>query len=101
MVLARVATWNFKRSMRIKGFDALEKTVFEATRKTKGFRGSLTLLPVDDLSTGVIITLWENEDSLKTFVKNVFPAKAQALEQYVTGPPKVKLYRVFSAELKQ
>ena len=101
MVLARMATWSFKHNMRVKGFDVLEKTVFEATRRTKGFRGNITLLPVGDLDKGVIITLWDNEAALKAFEKNVFPVKMKTLAAFVTGAPRVKVFRVFSAELRQ
>ncbi|HVP92794.1 MAG TPA: hypothetical protein VMS94_03530 [Acidobacteriota bacterium] len=100
MVLARVASWKFKHEMRLKGFDALEKTITEATRKTKGFRGSMVLLPVGKLDTGVVITIWENENSLKSYSRDVVPRANRPLKKYVIGHPNVKLYRVFSAELK-
>jgi hypothetical protein len=99
MVLARVATWKFKHDMRLKGFDALEKTITEATRNAKGFRGSMVLLPVGKLDIGVVITIWENESSLKSYNKNVVPTANRPLRNYVTSRPIVKLYRVFSAEL--
>lgn len=76
MVLARVATWKFKHEMRLKGFDALEKTIVEGTRKIKGFRGSIVLLSVGKLDTEVVITLWENENSLKSYSKNVAKGKS-------------------------
>jgi len=100
MVLARMAIWKFKRGMRRKSFDMLDQTITEATRKGKGFRGNLTLLSIDDPDTGVIITLWANENSLKAYTKGVFQAKANKLKQFVIAPPEVKHYRVFSEELK-
>lgn len=101
MVLARMAVWKFRRGMRRKSFDMLDETITGQTRNVKGFRGSLILLSTDNPDTGVIITLWANENSLKAYAKSVFEAMTHSLDQFVTGPPNVKNYRVFSAELKQ
>jgi len=99
MVSARMSVWKFKRGMREKGFNMLEQSVADVARKTRGYRGSLTLLSTDDPDSGIIICLWESEDALKASAKGVFQDAVKKLEQFVAAPPDVKNYKVDSAEL--
>ncbi len=100
MVLARMSFWKFKPGLLEQGFALLDDTLAEAARRTKGFRGNLTLLSKDAPDTGVVITLWATDDALKASYEEVFQKAAQKIQQFVTGPPEVKNYRVFSAELR-
>ena len=95
-----MAIWKFKRGQRAKGFAMVEDTVADLVRKTKGFRGNLTLLSIDDPLSGVVITMWRDEESEKAFAEGVFKLASRKLKPFVVGPPDVKHYRVFSAELK-
>ena len=99
MVSARMSVWKFKRGMREKGFNMLEESVADAARKTKGYRGSVTLLSTDDPDSGIIITLWESEETLKASGKGVFQDTVKKMEQFVASPPDVKNYKVDGAEL--
>ncbi len=79
----------------------LDETMVELTRKTKGFRWLLTFLSLENHEAGIIMTLWDNEESLNASSEGIFKATTQRLEPYVVGPPEVKNYRTFSAELRQ
>jgi heme-degrading monooxygenase HmoA len=79
----------------------LENSVAELVRRTGGFRGSLILLSRDDANLGIIITLWNSEESEKVYADGVFRITAQNLEPFVTGRPKVTHHTVYSTELNQ
>jgi len=100
MVVARMSFWKFKPGQREPGFNLLDDTLAEMARRTKGFRGNITLLSRDDPNIGVVISLWETEDALKASYEAVFQKAIKMIEQFVTGPPDAKNYRVFSAELR-
>jgi heme-degrading monooxygenase HmoA len=100
-ILARVASWEFKPDQRKSGFELLENSVLELVRRTEGFRGSLTLLSRDDANLGIIIILWNSEESEKVYADGVFKVTTQNLEPFVTGPPEVTHHTVYSVELKQ
>ena len=101
LVLARISIWKFKNGKREDGFSMLDQTMVELTRRTKGFRGLLTFLSLQEHDTGIIITLWDNEESLDSSSEGIFRTTTQKLEPYVVGPPEVRSYRTFSAELRQ
>lgn len=101
MVFARVASWKFKPDQRKRGLDVLANSVAELVRRTEGFRESLILLSRDDANLGIIITLWNNEESEKIFAEDVFKKAVQELEPFVMGPPEVTHHTVYSSELKQ
>ena len=100
MVVARMSFWKFKHGQLERGFALLDDTLADTTRETKGFRGAITLLSRDDPDTGVVITLWDSEDALKASFEGVFRKSIKSIEQFVTGPPDAKNYRLFSAELR-
>lgn len=77
----------------------LEESVADVARKTRGYKGSITLLSADDPDSGIIITLWESEETLKASGKGVFQDAVKKLEQFVASPPDVKNYKLDSAEL--
>ncbi len=99
-MLARMSIWKFKSGKREDGFSMLDQTMVELTRRTTGFRGLLTFLSLKEHDVGIIITLWDNEESLNASSEGIFRSTTQKLEPYVVGPPEVKKYRTFSAELK-
>jgi heme-degrading monooxygenase HmoA len=101
LVFARVASWRFKPDQRKRGFDMLESSVGELVRRIGGFRESLILLSHDDPNVGIIITLWNSEEAEKVYADNVFKLTTRNLEPFVTGPPEVTHYTVYSSEIKQ
>ncbi len=101
MVFARMASWNFKPDKRKGGFALVEDSVSDLIRGTEGFRGRLVLLSHEDPNMGIIITLWNSEESEKAFADRVSKIAIEKLEPFVTGPPEVTHHTVFSAELKQ
>jgi heme-degrading monooxygenase HmoA len=77
----------------------LDENISELFRKVKGFHGLVTLLSREDSDIETILTMWENEESLKAS-ETIFKDKALKLEPFIIGTPDVKNYRVFSAELR-
>jgi quinol monooxygenase YgiN len=72
LVLARLIVWAFKKGKREEGFAELDKILNSATRHTKGFRGYISLISLDDSDTSTIVTLWQDEESLKWSEKGVY-----------------------------
>ncbi len=99
LVFARVAAWKFKPDQR-RRFEILKKSVPEIVRKSRGFRESLILLSREDPNLGMIVTLWNSDESENAFDNSVFKLATQSLEPFVTGPPEVTHFTVFSYELK-
>ncbi len=71
MVLARMSKWNFKKDKRKEAFLELDHLLSTLVNQTKGFRGSMSLLP-QDLNSATILTLWTNIDALNQSEKEVF-----------------------------
>ncbi len=101
LVLARVGSWKFKPDQRKKGFEMLEHSVAELIRTVEGFRESIILLSREDPNLGIIITIWNSEESEKIFADSAFKIATQTLEPFVVGPPEVTHHTVFSTEVKR
>lgn len=101
IMLARISNWTFKKEKRNDGFAELDLMMDTLARKTRGFRGELNLISRDDPNTGIIITLWDNEESLKASEALVFETALQRVKDYLAVAPKPGNHRVFSAELRQ
>jgi len=99
MVVARMSIWKFKGGQREAAFNTLERTAAEESRRTRGYRGSLQLLSVEDPDAGIIITLWEDEDALNASAHGLFKGAVQELKQYVAAPPRVEKYKLDGAEM--
>ncbi|MCC7566377.1 MAG: hypothetical protein KO206_08905 [Methanomicrobiaceae archaeon] len=100
MVAARGSAWRFKQGQREKGFDAINKRSEEAER-TGGFRGYIGLFPEDDPDAAVIVTLRENEEARAASRGGIFQEVSGDLEEYLTGPPDVKHYRVEDISIRE
>ncbi len=100
MVLARMTKWTFKSGKRQEAFSELDSTLGNVARANPGFRGVLSLLSRDDPNVGVVITLWNDEESLRSSESNVLPPSVQKVTELLTERPTVQNFRLFTAELR-
>jgi len=100
MVLARMTKWIFKEGKRNSAFNELDATVGNVARTSKGFRGVMSLLSRDDPNIGFVITLWNDDESLKASERNVLPPSIQKVMEDLAEPPAVENFRLFTAELR-
>jgi quinol monooxygenase YgiN len=99
MVLARVTIWRFKQGTREAAFLELDNFLNTSTRHAEGFRGYMSMFSTDDPNIATTLTLWQDEDSLKTSETGVFVETIQKIQGCLDGEPKTDTYRVFSTEL--
>jgi hypothetical protein len=71
LVLGRISMWHFKRGKREVTFSELDRILNTSTRHTPGFRGYISMLSHDDANRATILTLWQDEESLKESEKPV------------------------------
>jgi hypothetical protein len=57
--------WHFKRGKREETFSELDRILYTSTRHTPGFRGYIAMLSHDDANKATILTLWQDEESLR------------------------------------
>jgi heme-degrading monooxygenase HmoA len=60
----------------------------------------MSLLP-EDRDSAVILTLWQDEESLKASEKGVFAEANRKVSDLLEKPPASKKFRVYSTELFQ
>jgi heme-degrading monooxygenase HmoA len=101
VVLARMTFWSFKKGKREEGFAELDKILNTLAQEVKGFRGYMSLLSYDDPNAVTILTLWQDEDTLKKSEQEVFARATQKVQDVLEKPPKLENYRVYSTELFQ
>ncbi|HSV49648.1 MAG TPA: antibiotic biosynthesis monooxygenase [Candidatus Acidoferrales bacterium] len=101
MVFARMSTWTFKKTKAEEGFLELDNQLNSLTRQTAGFRGYMSLLPHEDANSAVILSLWQDEETLKASEKGAFVELTKMVQPYLEKPPTSKSFRVFSTELFQ
>ncbi|MCW3996075.1 MAG: antibiotic biosynthesis monooxygenase [Candidatus Bathyarchaeota archaeon] len=101
LVFARMSVWTFKPGKREEGFLELDNILNISTRHAQGFRGYMSLLSHEDVNSAVILTLWQDEDSLRATEKGIFAKAIKKVKYSLTKPPEVKNFRVFSTELFQ
>jgi quinol monooxygenase YgiN len=100
LVFARMSTWTFKSGKREEGFLMLDNVLNSSTRHANGFRGYMSLL-AEDPDHAVILTLWQDEESLSASEKGVFAEAKQKVTDFLKNPPVTRKFRVYSTELFQ
>ncbi len=101
MVLGRISIWQFKKGKREDGFSELDRILNTSTRHTPGFRGYISMLSHDNPNGATILTLWQDEETLKASEKGVFSNAIGKVKDSLESPPKTENFRVFSTELFQ
>jgi heme-degrading monooxygenase HmoA len=99
LVLARLSTWSFKKGKREDAFAELDLMLNTLVRDTKGFRGYVSMLSLEDPNASTILTLWQDEESLKASEKGVYSKAINKVQESLEKPPKFGNFRVFSTEL--
>jgi quinol monooxygenase YgiN len=96
-----MSIWRFKKGQREGAFLELDRILNTLTRHTFGFRGYMSLLSHEDSNVATILTLWQDEESLKASEKDVFARAIKKVQDSLEGSPQMENYRVFSTELFQ
>ena len=90
----------FKKGKREEGFAELDLILNMQARQSKGFRGFISLNSRDKEDVAVILTLWEDEESLIASERAVFNKAVDKVYHFLEKEPDVEHYRVFSTELR-
>lgn len=98
MVVARMSTWKFRPGQRDAALEVISKKGDDAGRM-EGFRGYLFLMSPEDQDAAILITLWEDEESLLASRESVFEEAMRDVGQYTAAPPEVKALHVHSADI--
>jgi len=101
VVLARMSFWNFKKDKREEGFAELDKILNTLAQDVEGFRGYMSLLCNEDPNRVTVLTLWQDEESLKKSELGVFTRATQKVQDQLERPPRIENYKVFSTQLFQ
>ena len=101
MVFGRISVWHFKRGKREDAFSLLDSMLNTSTRHTPGFRGYLSMLSHDNPSGATILTLWQDEESLRASEKGIFVDAIKKVQDSLESRPRAENFRVFSTELFQ
>ncbi len=101
MVFARMSTWHFKRGKRESGFLEIDRILNTETRHVEGFRGYMSLLSREDPNAATILTLWQDEETLKKTEVGTIQKAIQNVQNMLENPPKIDNFRVFTTELFQ
>jgi quinol monooxygenase YgiN len=101
MVFARMSTWHFKKGKREIAFLEIDRILNTATRNVEGFRGYLSLLSREDPNTATVVTLWQDEETLKQTLAGTIQDAVRIVQDSLESPPCIENFRVFSTELFQ
>ncbi len=75
----------------------LDHILNTATRNSNGFRGYISLLSYEDPNLVTILTLWQDDESLKASENAVFAQAKEKVKDSLKGPAKLENYQIFSA----
>jgi quinol monooxygenase YgiN len=101
MVFARMSTWHFKKGKRESAFLEIDRVLETATRHVEGFRGYMSLLSHEDPNTATVLTLWQDEETLKKTASGTLQDAVKKVQASLVSPPCIENFRVFSTELFQ
>ncbi len=96
-----MSTWNFKKGKRESGFLELDRILNTATRHVDGFRGYMSLLSREEPDMAVVVTLWQDEETLRNTSSGTIQDAIQKVQDVLVNPPRIENFRVFSTELFQ
>ncbi len=100
-MLGRMSKWTFISGKREEGFLKIDEILNKLVRHTIGFRGYMSMLSQDDDNSAVIITLWQDQDSLLASEKGIFTQASNEVKDLLVAAPTTSNFRVFSTELFQ
>ena len=73
-----------------------EKEIVPMLRKQAGFRDEIALAS-DDSSFVTAISIWDSKEQAEAYNTSTYPAVLKALDNYLDGPPKVRILSVVSS----
>jgi len=97
MVLVRMSLWRFKEGKREKAFLGLDHILNTTARNSDGFRGYVSLLSYEDPNAATILTLWQDEESLRTSEKTVYAQAVNKVRDSLEKIPCLENYSMFSS----
>lgn len=101
MVFARMTTWHFKKGKRESAFAEIDRVLNTATRNVEGFRGYMSLLSRDDPNTATVLTLWQDEATVKKTESGTLQDAIRKVQDALENLPLIENFKVFSTELFQ
>ncbi len=96
-----MSTWHFKPGTRKIAFEEMDRILNTETRQVAGFRGYMSLLSHDDPDVAVVLTLWQDEETLKKTETGTIQKAIQNVQDSLLSPPKIENFRAYSTELLQ
>ena len=96
-----MSTWRFKKGKREEAFSELDLILNGLAEHTEGFRGYLSLLSQVDPNAATVLTLWQDEESLKASEMGVYAQAVRKVQAFLEKSPTTENFRVFSTELFQ
>jgi len=73
--------------------NTFENAVLPMLRKQAGFRDEI-VLATDDTRSVTAISLWDTKEQSETYATTTYPVVLKALDQFLDGPPKVRVSNV-------
>ena len=96
MKIARNVQFEIKSGQAKEFQRVLHADVLPMLKKQAGFSEELTLTHQDK---GVAISVWNDQASVDTYVKDTYPQVLAKLNPMLTGTPNVKTYDVTASQL--
>ncbi len=78
LVVARLAKFFFKTGKREEGFSELDLILNKLVRSAKGYRGYVSMFSCDDNDVAIIMTMWEDNESLSRSSRAIFNHNVQS-----------------------
>ena len=93
--------WHFKKGKREEAFAELDLILNTLAQVAEGFRGYMSLLSHEKPNALAVLTLWQDEETLRMSEKGVFAEAIKKVQDSLENPPRIENYRVFSTQLFQ
>ncbi len=93
-----MSIWHFKDGKREEAFPKIDNALEYSVQRTPGFRGFMTLLPVDDPNKATVLTFWKDTDSLKASEMGVLAKTIIEIEEMIKGKVEVTNYNLNSSK---
>ncbi len=96
-----MTTWHFKKGKRENAFAEIDLILNTATRHVEGFRGYMSMLSRADPNTATILTLWQDEETVKKTESGTLQDAIRKVQDSLESPPSIENFKVYSTELFQ
>jgi len=93
-----MSIWHFKDGKREEAFPKIDNVLEYSVQRTPGFRGFMTLLPVDDANKATVLTFWRDLDSLRASEMGILANTVDEIEDLLKGKVIVTNYNLYSSK---